>query len=100
MNAGLSILEPPGPKDRRLQQSRPSSLAAARSVLVSRLTSTCQPLDQHLISHTMIIYSAPRSSSQPLDLCLLSPTTSAYSAKDGLDGGLVLQVVLGDVVVL
>ena len=27
---------------------------AARSMLVSRLTGTCQPLDQQLISHTMI----------------------------------------------
>ena len=57
-----------------------SAYTAARSVLVSRLTSTCQPLDQHLISHTMIIYSGARSSPQPLDLCLLSPMTSAFSA--------------------
>ena len=57
-----------------------SAYSAARSVPVSRLRSTCQPLDQHLISHTMIIYSATRSSPQPLDLCLLSPMTSAYSA--------------------
>ena len=43
---------------------------AARSVLVSRLTSTCQPLDQHLISHAMIIYSAAVSDAQPFDLLL------------------------------
>ena len=44
------------------------------------LENTWQPLDQHLISHAIIIYSAARSSPQPLDLCLLSPAISAYSA--------------------
>ena len=47
---------------------------------LSQLIITCKPLDQHLISHAMIIYSGTRSSPQPLDLCLLSPMTSAYSA--------------------
>ena len=57
-----------------------NAYSAARSVPVSRLRSTWQPLDQHLISHVIIIYSAARSSPQPLDLCLLSPAISAYSA--------------------
>ena len=68
------------PVDLCLLSPAVSAYTAAWSVLVSRLTSTCQPLDKHLINHRMIIYSAPRSSSQPLDLCLLSPTTSAYLA--------------------
>ena len=44
-------------------------------LLVIHLISACQPLekywqplDQHLISHAIIIYSAARSSPQPLDL--------------------------------
>ena len=56
-------------------------------LLVIHLISAChplekywQPLDQHLISHAIIIYSAARSSPQPLDLCLLRTSISAYSA--------------------
>ena len=60
-----------------------SSWSSSWSVPVSRLRSTWQPLDQHLISHAIIIYSAARSSPQPLDLCLLSPAISAYSAMRG-----------------
>ena len=68
------------PVDLRLLSPAMNAYSAARSVPVSRLRSTWQPLDQHLISHAIIIYSAARSSPQPLDLCLLSPAISAYSA--------------------
>ena len=68
------------PFDLGLLSPEMNAYSAARSVTVSLLRSTWQPLDQHLISHAMIIYSAARSPPQPLDLCLLSPTTSAYSA--------------------
>ena len=47
---------------------------------VSRLIDSCQPLDQNLISHAIIIYSAARSSPLMLDLRLLSPAISTYSA--------------------
>ena len=57
-----------------------SAYSAVPYVPVSRLRSNWQPLDQHLISHGMIIYSAARSSPQPLDLCLLSPAINVYSA--------------------
>ena len=68
------------PVDLLLLSPTNSAYSAARSVTVSLLRSTWQPLDQHLISHAIIIYSAARSSPQPLDLCLLSPVISAYSA--------------------
>ena len=71
------------PVDLRLLSPAMNAYSASRSVPVSRLRSTWQPLDQHLISHAIIIYSAARSSPQPLDLCLLSPAISAYSAVRG-----------------
>ena len=68
--------------DLRLMSPATSAYSAARSVPVSRLRSTCQPLDQHLSAALSAPVSRLNSTCQPLHQCLSAAGSLPSQLRD------------------